>query len=243
MTRRTTLFATLLVAALMTPALADPGHRSARDTSTANCSPTRMGDGMMHGNMHGGMTGNMMGNMHEMMAQMHGTPAGQSQGMMHGTTGIPGLESLAGGEFEVAFMSMMIAHHQGATTMADWALEHGDDPDVLAGARAIKAAQEPEIEQMTSWLREWYDADADAAWTRMMHADMSGMMTSMEQGADPDTAFLVEMIRHHQGAIDMAQLALERAEHEELRTLARDIILAQTDEVYQYRIWLDQVAQ
>lgn len=156
---------------------------------------------------------------------------------------MPGLESLSGEEFEVAFMSMMTAHHQGAIDMADWVLERGDDPDVLAAAQSIKDAQDPEIEQMAAWLREWYDSDVDATWAGMMNADMSGMVDAMGRGSDPDLAFLAEMIRHHQGAIDMAQVALERAEHQELRDMARDIVVAQAEEVHQYQTWLEQAAE
>src|SRR5690606_23166284 len=176
------------------------------------------------GPMMGHMPSGMMRQMHEMMAQMHGMPAGQTPGMMHGAAGTTELGGLAGEEFEVAFMSMMVAHHQGAVAMADWVLERGDEPEVLSAARAIQAAQGPEIERMTAWLREWYGADVDAGYAATMEADMGGMMAVMAAGADPDTAFLEEMIRHHQGAIDMAQLALERATHAELRELARDII-------------------
>jgi len=239
MTHRKTLFAALLAAALTTAALANADHHPQGAATPPDPAPVGMDGAGEMGHMHNGM----MGQMHEMMVQMHGAQGGQMPGMMHGDAGTPGLEGLAGEEFEVAFMSMMIAHHQGAVAMADWVLERGDEPEVLSAARAIQAAQGPEIEQMTIWLLEWYGSDVDAGYAAMMEADMGGMMDAMAEGADPDTAFLEEMIRHHQGAIDMAQLALERATHAELRELARDIIVAQADEVSQYRTWLDSVEQ
>lgn len=258
MTHRQTLLAALLAAALTTPALANPDHHPPDTTTPPGAAPMGMGGGMMgaeamggmHESMMGHMRGGLMGSiqggmmrqMHEMMAQMHGMPVGQAPGMMHGAAGMSDLGGLAGEEFEVAFMSMMIAHHQGAIAMADWVLERGNDSEVLAAARAVKAAQAPEIEQMTTWLREWYDADIDSASAATMDADMSGMMTAMAEGPDPDAAFLTEMIAHHQGAIDMAQLALERATHAELRDLARDVIVTQAGEVHQYQAWLDESA-
>ncbi|HET8986802.1 MAG TPA: DUF305 domain-containing protein, partial [Trueperaceae bacterium] len=161
------------------------------------------------------------------------SPAANQGAMKHGShSPMPGLESLSGEEFEVAFMSMMIAHHESAVAMADWVLERGDDPDVMAAAQAVKDAQGPEIEQMTSWLREWYDSAVDVTWADMMTADMSGMLDTMEEGTDPNLAFLAAMIQHHQGAIDMAQVALESAEHQQLRDMARDIILTQVEEVH-----------
>lgn len=49
--------------------------------------------------------------------------------------------------------------------------------------------------------------------------------------------FIQEMVPHHQDAIDMADLAIENAEHPELRELARDIKRTQTDENEQMRSW------
>ena len=50
-------------------------------------------------------------------------------------------------------------------------------------------------------------------------------------GNDVDAAFLGDMIPHHEGAVEMAQIARQRAEHEEVRALADDIIASQRKEV------------
>ena len=246
MTHRKTLFAALLAAALTTTALANPDHHPPGTTTPPGAAPMGMGGAMMGADAMGGMHGPMMGHMpsgmmrqmHEMMAQMHGMPAGQTPGMMHGAAGTTELGGLAGEEFEVAFMSMMIAHHQGAIAMADWVLERGDDPEVLAAARAVKAAQAPEIEQMTTWLRAWYDAAFDGASAATMDAEMSGMMTAMAEGPDPDAAFLTEMIAHHQGAIDMARIVIEHGRDADIRKLAEGIVTAQEGEIALMRDWL-----
>ena len=52
-----------------------------------------------------------------------------------------------------------------------------------------------------------------------------------------DKAFIEEMIVHHQGAIDMAQLARKNAGHDEIKSMADDIISAQTKEIDQMRQW------
>lgn len=241
MTRRTTtLFAALLAAALISPAFANPSHHPAAAALPGGSQMGMGGEMMANTGMMSNMHGGMMRHMRQMTANMHGAPVGQMEGMMqHANAGMLSLERLSGAEFDQAFIATMIAHHRGAIDMADWVLDRGDDPEVLAAARAVKAAQEPEIEQMTSWLREWYDTDVDAASAAPMDAAMGGMMTTTAAGSDPDTAFLLEMVRHHQGAIDMAQLALERATRPELRALARDVIVTQADEVHQYQVWLD----
>ena len=55
--------------------------------------------------------------------------------------------------------------------------------------------------------------------------------------ADLDQAFIDMMVPHHQSAVEMAEIALERAEHQELRELAEDIIAAQEPEIEQLRQW------
>jgi uncharacterized protein (DUF305 family) len=51
------------------------------------------------------------------------------------------------------------------------------------------------------------------------------------KGEDYDRMFLSNMIAHHQGAVDMARLAQTNAKHEELKSMANDIISAQTSEI------------
>ncbi|WP_193312740.1 DUF305 domain-containing protein [Georgenia subflava] len=55
---------------------------------------------------------------------------------------------------------------------------------------------------------------------------------------DADTMFAQMMIVHHQGAIEMADLAVEKAENEDVRSLAEDISAAQGPEIEQMTSWL-----
>jgi uncharacterized protein (DUF305 family) len=52
-----------------------------------------------------------------------------------------------------------------------------------------------------------------------------------------DATFIDGMIEHHQGAVEMAEQALENAEHEEVRMLAEEIIATQTPEIEQLQSW------
>lgn len=54
---------------------------------------------------------------------------------------------------------------------------------------------------------------------------------------DSDRMFIEEMIPHHQDAVDMGNLALEKAEHPELRQLAQTIIRDQSKEISLMREW------
>ena len=52
-----------------------------------------------------------------------------------------------------------------------------------------------------------------------------------------DRNFIANMITHHQGAVDMAKLALKNAKHQELKDMATDIISAQEGEITQMESW------
>jgi uncharacterized protein (DUF305 family) len=53
----------------------------------------------------------------------------------------------------------------------------------------------------------------------------------MENGKYSDRAFIDAMVPHHQGAIAMAEVALNNAEHEEIIKLSRNIIASQQAEI------------
>lgn len=75
--------------------------------------------------------------------------------------------------------------------------------------------------------------------------DMDHMMNEMNAGLigktgdEFDREFLEEMIVHHQGAIDMAELVLSTSKRPELINLAGDIIEAQTGEIEMMQGWLE----
>lgn len=72
-----------------------------------------------------------------------------------------------------------------------------------------------------------------------MQSEMDGMMAALDgkTGDEFDKAFLSEMIMHHEGAVDMAEAALENAKHDEIKTMANAIISAQTTEIKQMQDW------
>jgi uncharacterized protein (DUF305 family) len=49
--------------------------------------------------------------------------------------------------------------------------------------------------------------------------------------------FLANMIAHHQGAVDMANLALTNASHQEVKDLAKAIVSTQTTEITDMTAW------
>lgn len=76
----------------------------------------------------------------------------------------------------------------------------------------------------------------DGADDGMTMTEMSEDLTD-KSGDDFDAAFITAMVEHHQGAIDMAELAANRAEHDEIKQLSEDIIRAQEAEIDQMHDW------
>jgi uncharacterized protein (DUF305 family) len=80
------------------------------------------------------------------------------------------------------------------------------------------------------------DEDNTASGAEMTMSQMSAGLTD-KSGDDFDAAFLSAMIEHHEGAITMAELAETRAEHQQIRQLAQEVIAAQEGEIAQMRQW------
>lgn len=69
--------------------------------------------------------------------------------------------------------------------------------------------------------------------------DMTGVLKN-KTGDNFDKAFIEQMITHHQGAIDMAKLAKDNANHSEVKKLADDILTAQSKEIDMMQTWQTQ---
>ena len=159
--------------------------------------------------------------------------------MTLGTNPIPANADFNGADVE--FAQGMIIHHGQAVEMADMALTNSTNPEVLALATEIKAAQEPEIAIMTGWLEQWGQPVPDqTSGMAMMDGDMAmeGMMSSstMEEmnsltGTAFDQLFLASMIEHHRGAIAMANYVIDNGTYAPVSALAAEVITVQEAEI------------
>jgi uncharacterized protein (DUF305 family) len=166
-------------------------------------------------------------------------PAGAAPTAMPET--MPGMDhgSMAGmsdAPYDATFIDSMIVHHEGAITMAKQAQEQAERQEIKDLAQAIITAQEAEITQLREWRTAWHPDLAD---TGGMGMDMGDM--EVPAGEAPfDQRFIQAMIPHHEGAIAMAQDALQNAERQEIKDLAQAIITAQEGEIAQMKTWLQE---
>ena len=193
-----------------------------------------VGMGPMEGMDHANMDGS---NVSPSTKAFEGAMTAMMKGMMVTPTGKPDLD----------FMQGMIPHHQGAIDMSKVVLQFGKDPEVKALAEDVIKAQEGEIAAMKSWLEktdkttlvespEAAKGNGDA-----MNAMMKNMMMSYTDDADVD--YIKDMIPHHQGAIDMAKVALQFAKDSEVLKLAGEVVKAQESEISFMQDWLKRTGK
>jgi uncharacterized protein (DUF305 family) len=140
--------------------------------------------------------------------------------------------------FDRAFIDAMVPHHESAIAMAEAAREAGlSQPDLLTIVSDIVRTQQAEIDQMQAWRADWFgsgEIDPRGAEALGLSDEQMGMQHSagdIATAGDVDAAFATKMIDHHEGAIRMAELALERGQHAEIRMLAQQIVAAQQREI------------
>lgn len=140
---------------------------------------------------------------------------------------------------DLMFMNMMIIHHDQAITMAELAPNRTENENILALAENISEAQRRENEQMSAWLQsQGYERPTDGH--RMAGRASPKEMALLEQstGKEFDKQFAELMIEHHDGGIQMAQAEVQRGSHDELVSLADDMVRVQQREVDLMQRWL-----
>ena len=157
---------------------------------------------------------------------------------------------------DAGFARDMSAHHLQGVEMANLAADRSQDPEVRQLAFDISSTQTNQVGRMQGWLTLWglsisggqsmawmngaagYDMSSMGAGSGVADSLMPGMATEDEiaelrglTGSAFDVQFLRLMIRHHQGAKDMAGYAATNAAQPALATLARTMAETQAAEV------------
>ena len=143
---------------------------------------------------------------------------------------------------DVAFATNMIPHHQQAVEMSALVPDRSTNPEVIALAAKVSAAQQPEIETMKVFLVQWNENPDTNSGHSGHGAPMEGMvdeaaMSKLESlnGPEFDTLWLQSMVSHHQGAIEMAKAEIANGENVDAKRLAQTIIDTQDAEIGQMK--------
>jgi uncharacterized protein (DUF305 family) len=225
---------------ILVAAIAVLGGAACQQTATVNTNNSAANRNSMPMNSNA-MNGNQAAMNHNSMPM---NSADHDMSQMH-HSGMQSSPNAASQPYDLQFIDTMTHHHQGAIEMAEMALKKSQNPELKTFAQKIIDDQKKEISQMKDWREKWY-AGKPAA----MNMEMPGMGDSMKMmmgegmkkmeamsGKDFDVHFLDMMTPHHAGAVTMAQEALQRAEHPEIKTLANQIIREQEKEIKQMADW------
>ena len=149
----------------------------------------------------------------------------------------PGSSATANG-VDRAFVAEMVPHHESAVEMAKVAKEKAQHGEVKKLADAIIQAQNAEIETLNA-LASQMDKDGVKKGDLGMEMDEMEMseMSTLEEAKPFDREFIDMMIPHHQDAIVMARMELEKGKSADAKKLAEAIIDAQSKEIDEMNDW------
>jgi uncharacterized protein (DUF305 family) len=148
-----------------------------------------------------------------------------------------------------AFATDMIPHHEQAIELSALVPERSTNPELIALANQITAAQQPEINALRVFLVQWDENPEDNAdgsdgsashGAGGHHGQMQGMvddatMAKLQSLSGPefDKLWLQSMISHHQGAIEMAKAEVANGLNVDVKRMAQSIIDSQQAEITQ----------
>lgn len=118
------------------------GHVVITKTPVTNHQSTSMSGGVQHTMPDGTVMGGNNNSMSGMMASM-----------------MVGLQGKTGDDFDKAFLSEMVMHHEGAVDMAEEALKSARHQEIKNLSNAIITAQKKEIADMKAWYKAWYGTE------------------------------------------------------------------------------------
>ena len=147
---------------------------------------------------------------------------------------------------DAMFAQMMIPHHEQAIVLAEMAENPTSEagPEVISLAAQISSAQGSEIELMKSFLTQWdvpVVGHESMDHSSMDHGSKMRGMLSVEElaklsslsGKVFDKEWMLAMIAHHEGAIEMARTVEQSGKNLEVQDLAKTIISGQQVEIDQ----------
>ncbi|GAB0174625.1 MAG: hypothetical protein HHAS10_05040 [Candidatus Altimarinota bacterium] len=135
-----------------------------------------------------------------------------------------------GASTEEEFIANMIPHHQEAVDTASIIVAKTENVELKKIAQNIVSAQKTEISLLNSWMKTWYPNSTLKINYMPMMRDLSKLSDH-----DLDDAFMEDMVKHHEGAVHMAEEVLEVSQRPEIVQMANDIIRTQNAEIKKFK--------
>ncbi len=143
---------------------------------------------------------------------------------------------------DIAFATNMVAHHDQTIVMSALVSERSTDPQLIALADQIAAAQRSEISILNVFLVQWKENPDTASGED--HAGQGSMMRGMVDdammaklqslsGQEFDTLWLESMIAHRRGAVEMAKAEIANGENVDAIALAQTMVATEEAEIEQ----------
>ena len=138
------------------------------------------------------------------------------------------------------FALMMKHHHEGATKMAQLELSKGNNKDLKSMAQLMINDQSKEIEELNHFISNHAlgnNSTNDKFYHECMHMMKDNPMNMDDKTSDTDHQFANMMISHHEQGIRMSEIYLKHGKHEELKTMATNMMSKQNGEITKLKEW------
>ncbi len=144
---------------------------------------------------------------------------------------------------DLDFARMMIEHHKGGIEMIDILMKYSKHKEIREEAEMGREMDQMSIQKLEQFINA-HGAPVKSADNMAFMNEMRAIMTTMHHNmmvgytTDPDLDFAKMMIAHHQGAIDMAKVEINRGSDAAAKTEAQEI-LKQADSIKQLQSFID----
>lgn len=149
--------------------------------------------------------------------------------------------SAGGNAADRAFLEGMIAHHAGGIELGKLAAEMAEHDELKQLGQDVDKVQSEETAQMkAAYQRLFGEAAPEVEMGGMEGMEGMDSLAELEQAKPFDSAFIDELIPHHQEAIEMAREEIAGGSDEELKELAGNIVETQSKEIEDMNDWREE---
>jgi uncharacterized protein (DUF305 family) len=149
-----------------------------------------------------------------------------------------------GPPYDLQFIDNMTAHHAAGIALAQMAETTAAHAELRNLATGIIENERREVVQLAALRKQWFPRAASAAntglpgmesWVNVVNPDQLRGLS----GPQFDLAFIALMVPHQEGGVLMAQEAVTKARHPQLRQMATSIAEGEQREIDRMRGWGD----